>query len=171
MNISEKGFKIYSNFIKNLIQYLFKGYKPMLKMFKTLIVNQFAKIKIVQNNELNIFVFGLPHAGKSTMTAALVKFLDTDKNYILRRNPIKNKEGVLVFREWVERFNNGYFPLQTTQNEYKKLNLEYQKFRECKNIKKIMLYEIAGEDVIKFDPTHDDNDNIPPKLGLFFKKK
>jgi len=156
--------------------------KELLTLLKELIVWIFSKLdnlltyiilktkKHLANRVDNkIFVFGLPHSGKSTLTAALIKFLDTDNNYIFRRDPIKNPKGVLVIRDWIQNFYNGEFPLQTPENEFTKINIEYQTIKNNK-LNKLSLYEIAGEDVIKFDPTHNEHNNIPPELVNFLKE-
>lgn len=131
----------------------------MFEELKKIIVPQYDKAKSLRNNERKVFVFGLPHAGKSTMTAALVKFLDTDASYVLRRDPVHNKEGVKVLQEWITSYYKGEFPHQTNEGDYQVLNLEYQNMVNNKN-KKIILYEVAGEDVIKFDPVNDNFSEI-----------
>jgi len=131
----------------------------MLNEFKKIILPQFDKAKSLRNNERKVFVFGLPHAGKSTMTAALVKFLDTDNSYVLRRDPVNNKEGVKILQEWIISYYNGEFPHQTNEGNYQILDLEYINLSNNRN-KKIVLYEVAGEDVIKFDPINDNFSEI-----------
>lgn len=134
----------------------------VVKMFnklKKIILPQFDKAKSLRNNERKVFVFGLPHAGKSTMTAALVKFLDTDNSYVLRRDPVNNKEGVKILQEWIVSYYNGEFPHQTNEGNYQILDLEYINLTNNRN-KKIILYEVAGEDVIKFDPVNDNFSEI-----------
>lgn len=142
------------NFIFKLLKQVIIGIFKVLTELKKIISPQYDKAKSLRNNERKIFVFGLPHAGKSTMTAALAKFLDTDNTYVLRRDPLHNKEGVKILQEWIINYYNGEFPSQTNEGDYQILNLEYVHLPTNRK-KKIILYEVAGEDVIKFDPVND----------------
>lgn len=115
-------------------------------------------------NRKKLFVFGLPHSGKSTTTAALMKYLDTNDQYLLRRDPVNNPSGVRVLREWTQDLHSGSFPLRTEENQYTKVLLEYSNSADWSAQKKLTLYEIAGEDVAKFDPVHHDHKKIPQEL-------
>lgn len=142
------------NALIDIAKHLYIWSIKMFKEIRKIITPQYDKAKSLRNNERKVFVFGLPHAGKSTMTAALVKFLDTDVSYVLRRDPVHNKEGVKILQEWIASYYKGEFPHQTNEGDYQILNLEYHNIDNNKN-KKIILYEVAGEDVIKFDPVND----------------
>jgi GTPase SAR1 family protein len=121
--------------------------------------------KIKNPNEKSFFIFGLPKAGKSTVLSALVRYIINNPNLIFRRDPINNTKGMAVFRQWNMAYADQEFPLQTPADEYVKLHIEYQK-GNGEPIKRILMYEIAGEDVIKMEPTHQSHENF----SLEFKK-
>jgi len=122
--------------------------------------------KVINNHEKKFFIFGLPKAGKSTVVSSLVRYIMNNKGLNFRRDPIKNKEGVAVFREWNERYSEKKFPLQTPKNEYAKLHIEYQ-HKGSEILERILMYEIAGEDVIKMDPIHENHTSFPIELKKF----
>ncbi len=141
----------------------FKGIK-MFEIFKNKLEKNLDKI--INNHEKKFFIFGLPKAGKSTVVSSLVRYIINDKEINFRRDPIKNKEGVSVFREWNERYSEKKFPLQTAKNEYSKLHIEYQ-HKGSEILERILMYEIAGEDVIKMDPIHENHTSFPVELKKF----
>ncbi len=124
-------------------------------------------LKEMMARKRQIFVFGMPGSGKSTISAAIVKYIDTHEDLKLRRDPIGNANGVLVIREWIKKFNKNQFPEQTTAGLFTKIIIEYQKLGSSFILNRLNIYEVAGEDVIKFDPTHSAHKEIAPELFTY----
>lgn len=122
--------------------------------------------RAINHNTKNFFIFGLPKAGKSTVVSSLVRYIINDETLDFRRNPIMNKDGVAIFRKWNERYKQKKFPLQTPTNEYVELYIEYQ-HKGSETIERIVMYEIAGEDVVKMDPLHEKHTQFPEELKKF----
>ena len=119
---------------------------------------------IVNKKRKKIFIFGMPHSSKSTIMKFLIKYLDL--NYKTHRDPKNNPKGVKVIRSFIIEEN---FPLQTPKDEFTQVHFEYND-KDGKLINKLYMYEIAGEDVLKFDPTDKEHNNIPIELVKFFKE-
>lgn len=168
MDIFLEILEIIAKAISKLLKLIYVGILWMFELLKNLAIKKLDDAGVINAKEKRLFIFGMPHAGKSTMTAALVKYLNTEDEFTFRRDPVSNKYGVKVIRDWAKDYNNGSFPLQTPKDEYTKLLLEYQRDGEEKP-NRLVIYEIAGEDVIKFDPTHDQHNSIPLELTEFLR--
>ena len=154
------------NGILKIIRSVYMLLKRIVKLINQTAYRKLYDQGVVNNREKKIFIFGLPHAGKSTALAAFVKFMTECKEFTFRRDPVTNKYGVKIIRKWVQDYKKGTFPLQTPKDEYTRINIEYE-YPGALKPNKLIVYEIAGEDVIKFDPTHDDHHTIPPELSNF----
>ncbi|WP_417526909.1 hypothetical protein [Marinomonas shanghaiensis] len=117
---------------------------------------EFKGEKEIRYNERKIFIFGAPHSGKSTFTSELINYIDLHKDFILRRDPINNKNGVIQISEWCDNHQCGKFPLQTQSDTIIKINIEFLE-KEIEGLNRIVLYEISGEKTMLFDPVHDDS--------------
>ena len=127
-------------------------------------------LKDIMAKKRQIFVFGMPGSGKSTISAAIVRYIDTHEDIKLRRDPIGNANGVLIMREWIKKFNKKQFPEQTSAGLFTKISIEYQRIGSSLISKKLNIYEVAGEDVIKFDPTHTSHKEIPIELLTYLNE-
>lgn len=110
-----------------------------------------------------IFVFGAPHAGKSTLLASLLYHISHDDKYVLRRNPLKNKEGVVLIKELLNNIENGDYPQPTPPEFWQEIVFEYENRTNAEK-RSFSFHEIAGETVEKFDPTHSQHSSISKSL-------
>lgn len=127
----------------------------------------FSKIEAhFRDKRRSIFVFGPPQAGKSTLLAALIAHVNITDGVALRRDPIKNKDGVAVIRRLLGNVEENKFPLQTPESQYVKVRFGFEDLSK-KSSTYFEFFEIAGEDTMRFDPLNPDHDNIPDDLQKF----
>lgn len=114
----------------------------------------------------SIFIFGAPHAGKSTFLACLLYYIASEGRRTLRRDPLTNREGVVVIRELLMSMDQGKFPEQTEMGFWQDLKIEYNS-GISDELRKFSFQEIAGETAILFDPTHERHQSISDELRKY----
>lgn len=151
--------------IKSLTELLLRVIKYSKVWFMSLESMRFRKHLSKVGNSKKVFIFGAPHAGKSTVLACFLHYLSKSDFYSLRRDPVKNPEGVRLIRDMLYSLENNNFPDQTELGFFQNIVVEIEKPNSEST--KIVFQEISGETVEKFDPTHKDHKNLDKNQSSF----
>jgi GTPase SAR1 family protein len=101
-----------------------------------------------KKNTNYIFTFGNVGAGKSTLMAALVKFLSLKA--ILHIND-SNTEGTNLLFDWIDKLDDNQFPERTRKGEIIEIDLGLEFSDNSVPSLQLTFLEMAGEDLNKVD--------------------
>lgn len=118
------------------------------------------------NKSKKVFIFGSPHAGKSTLLACLVHYLSNSEGYTFRRDPDLNAEGVKVIEELSKALDAGDFPPPTRPGFWQRVLFEYHKGESLQKLS-YNFQEIAGEMAEVFDPSNSRHHEMNQELKGF----
>lgn len=113
----------------------------------------------------NILLYGHTGIGKSTLCLGLYNYIDKGRRYKIKRN-INNKDSINLLQEWERDVATlKKFP-DATKDTFLPIEIGYEERNPTffKKVRGITLYEVAGEDIVKLNPTHEDNEKQNPKL-------
>lgn len=119
------------------------------------------------SNRKNVFIFGAPDAGKSTMLASLIRYISNNAFYEYRRDPVANPDGVKVIRAMNEAAERGGFPDKTLPDVCSEVKIQYRR-RDKSDTQCFFFQEIPGEKVVRFDPVNEEHKQIDGCTQDFF---
>jgi len=117
-------------------------------------------------NTVYIFTFGNTGVGKSTLMAAITKFLAT--NTVIITNP-NNKDGTKMMALWLKNLNKKEFPPRSRVGDIFEIDLGIEFVNNDGDLLQITFLEMSGEDLNTIDLRENEGE-LKEKFNEFLDK-
>lgn len=116
-----------------------------------------------------ILLFGATGAAKSTLCAMICHFFHEAPGYSAHLNSIDNRDSAKLIVEWRKRLLHKRFPEKTSTVTFAAIDIGFT-HRSREEQAALRFLEIAGENVIRLSPIHDEHADVDRELETWARE-